>query len=173
MAYAAARAAPGIYPRRQRVGPCYGQTQNAPHVDLTAMTVNCSPPFRIWRNSGTFGRSVPLIARILYPQPISDPLPTTNDEIVLRKLSIVDILQKSSMIICLWNRFRPAPLPPVKHSPTTSPRARPVARCVFLSTAAPRHEVKCNRLTVPADIEQPTNVILLTDASGRVFLHLL
>ena len=123
--------------------------------------------------SGTFGRSVPLDQRVFF-LPTANlliTLPTTNDEIVLRKLSIVDILQKSS-IDYLFVESVPARAIATGETFTYDIATRSArGKVVFLSTAAPNMKLKRNRLTwkVPAE---PTSVILtLTDASGQEVFH--
>ena len=159
------------------VGPYYGQTPKT-HPTLSIFTANDRQLLTtipdLEELSGTFGRSVPLDQRVFF-LPTANlliTLPTTNDEIVLRKLSIVDI-RNPVLIICLWNRFRPAPLPPVKHSPTTSPRLGPWQGAI--SRQRPRrHEAQAQPPNgkCPPILARPTSVILtLTDASGQEVFH--
>ena len=163
------------------VGPYYGQTPKT-HPTLSIFTANDRQLLTtipdLEELTGTFGLSVPLDQRVFF-LPTANlliTLPTTNDEIVLRKLSIVDILQKSS-IDYLFVESVPARAIATGETFTydiATRSARGKVR-ISLDSGPEGMKLKRNRLTwkVPADIEPgPTSVILtLTDASGQEVFH--
>lgn len=163
------------------VGPYYGQTPKS-RPTLSIFTANDRQLLTtipdLEELTGTFGRSVPLDQRVFFlpTAHLLITLPTTNDEIVLRKLSIVDILQKSG-IDYLFVESVPARAIAASKTFTYDIVTRSAHGKVRISldSGPEGMKLKRNRLTwkVPADFEPgPTSVILtLTDASGQEVFH--
>ena len=163
------------------VGPYYGQTPKT-HPTLSIFTANDRQLLTtipdLEELTGTYGRSVPLEQRVFF-LPTANlliTLPTTNDEIVLRKLSIVEILEKSGIDYLFAESVPPRAIAASEtFSYEIATRSARGKVRISLDSGPEGMQLKRNRLTwkVPADFEPgPTSVILtLTDASGQEVFH--
>lgn len=163
------------------VGPYYGQTPKKNPV-LTIHTTNDRQQLATLPDLeellGTFGRSVPIDHRVFF-LPTANlliTLPTTNDELVLRQVNIVQMLKKSGVDFLFAESTPPRTAQAGKDYSydVTVQSARGKVR-MSLDSGPDGMKLRRNRLTwkVPTNHKPgPASVILtLTDASGQEVFH--